>query len=71
MVCDPCVSQALAANWSQLVDGLFSFTLSTFSRYYPEGNVTTVFEQDDDTKSWGGANSKLGGGVSLYACMCL
>ena len=43
------------------MDTLFAFVLDNLSRYYPLGNVTTVFEQDEDTKSWGGANSKLMG----------
>ena len=38
------------------------------SRYYAEGNVTTIFEQDNDQKSWGGANSKLAGVAALYWC---
>ena len=69
----------LDASWRDHVGAILTFVMDNLSRYIDTGNVTTVFEQDGDTKSWGGANSKVtgtrnvvaGGGVCVHGCRCV
>jgi len=57
----------LDPDWMQHAEQLIVFALDLFSASRT-GNVTVMGEQDFDHKPWGGANSKLGGVASMYAC---
>ena len=60
--------EALDIDWRAHVEDIFSYALALFGHASGVGNATIMGEQDDDNKPWGGANSKLAGVASKYAC---
>eukprot|EP00047_Mylnosiga_fluctuans_P009910 m.264764 g.264764 ORF g.264764 m.264764 type:complete len:167 (-) comp28568_c0_seq1:172-672(-) len=59
---------ALDSQWLEHAQALLAYALADLG-YAAPGNTTLVGEQDEDTKAWGGANSRLGSVAAILACL--